>query len=278
MYNAALGRWFVQDPLSEECMGLTPYNYVVNNPITTIDPNGMKFYNLFVNGEWNWYWVKNKDIIFSYQAPEETKESEFESGSNMNAGMLNSNNNKNTSKKVINNNQWPPYSKHLKKEAAARKEVTLVLSKAIQLWCQRHGYLLERKKHDDNELGFAVETLPVDNYHSISKKLTVKASKFSYGKWGDNMYFNGHKVEVYINFLNGTKDKTITEVDADFGAHRIGFYDAMLGDEFQIKDKKGNVIAYVWIMNDETSQSNFQEGQKYYEEKGRNYYLNEINK
>lgn len=40
MYDPALGRWHSVDPAAGEFPGLSPYNYVVGNPILLVDPNG----------------------------------------------------------------------------------------------------------------------------------------------------------------------------------------------------------------------------------------------
>ena len=48
MYDAALGRWHVVDPLAEKYSSVSPYNYCMNNPVNAIDSNGEKI--VFVNG------------------------------------------------------------------------------------------------------------------------------------------------------------------------------------------------------------------------------------
>lgn len=41
MYDAAIARWHVPDPLAEYHYNMTPYNYCLNNPINYIDPFGL---------------------------------------------------------------------------------------------------------------------------------------------------------------------------------------------------------------------------------------------
>ncbi len=46
MYDPAIGRWHVVDPLSESTVAWTPYRYGLNNPIINIDPDGRSEINL----------------------------------------------------------------------------------------------------------------------------------------------------------------------------------------------------------------------------------------
>jgi RHS repeat-associated protein len=44
MYMADVARWTTVDPLSENSITWSPYNYVVNNPMNNIDPDGMDWW------------------------------------------------------------------------------------------------------------------------------------------------------------------------------------------------------------------------------------------
>ena len=39
-YDAALGRWFVVDPLAEKYYVTSAYGYCLNNPVKYVDPTG----------------------------------------------------------------------------------------------------------------------------------------------------------------------------------------------------------------------------------------------
>ncbi|BEV05964.1 JAB-like toxin 1 domain-containing protein [Chryseobacterium gambrini] len=53
-YLDTAGRWFSPDPLSKEFSNWSPYNFVFNNPISNVDPDGrapLTDYKLLQNGE-----------------------------------------------------------------------------------------------------------------------------------------------------------------------------------------------------------------------------------
>ena len=60
-YDAAVGRWFVVDPLAEKYYGMTAYNYTMGNPVMFVDLNGMESTGDFFNKHGKYLGTDGKD-------------------------------------------------------------------------------------------------------------------------------------------------------------------------------------------------------------------------
>jgi hypothetical protein len=64
MYDPSLGRWHSLDPHLENYYSWTPYNYVANNPIALMDPNGMDWYE---DKSGSVMWQKGSENVEGYK-------------------------------------------------------------------------------------------------------------------------------------------------------------------------------------------------------------------
>ena len=76
-YDPQIGRWHAQDPHAENYLNWTPYNYVANNPLLLIDPNGMDWFYYKVEGDDDarYHWHDGSEYKHTYSFENEDGES-----------------------------------------------------------------------------------------------------------------------------------------------------------------------------------------------------------
>ncbi len=139
-YDNQLGRWFAVDPKAEKYLHLSPFNYVSNNPLILIDPNGKEI----INAD-----KKRREYYEQQVQSMETVAKKYEG----------------TKKKDVSKKQWESIQKLRKNLRSAKRNVVLYKTREKQTdalimeWKEHSPELFEQFNSATNAVGEEVDMM-----------------------------------------------------------------------------------------------------------------------